>query len=239
VAPDAHPPAALATTRSVASTGAESDSLLPASETGAPGARQRRLQRDQTACSESREPASSKRRDYCSPAGGGVDVVAGAAAEFEESEHSDQAEPDCCIHEDGVMSPVGPADCPTSAPVPQPAEAAAPSSRLPGRRSGSGRPGQPVEADARIHAIAQLRENAGRSAPHCRFHSGTASRLRRCQLTPRDADGADARGLAAAHRPIQTSGSLRSRLLVRTNSGDVTFGLGVARISSLRQSRPA
>jgi hypothetical protein len=68
------------------------------------GARQRRLQRDQTACSESREPASSKRRDYCSPAGGGVDLVAGAAAEFEESEHSDQAEPDCCIHEQAELS---------------------------------------------------------------------------------------------------------------------------------------
>jgi hypothetical protein len=68
------------------------------------GARQRRLQRDQTACSESREPASSKRRDYCSPAGGGVDLVAGVAAEFEESEHSDQAEPDCCIHERAELS---------------------------------------------------------------------------------------------------------------------------------------
>jgi hypothetical protein len=48
--------------------------------------------------------ASSKRRDYCSPAGGGVDLVAGAAAEFEESEHSDQAEPDCWIHAEAELS---------------------------------------------------------------------------------------------------------------------------------------
>ena len=105
---------------------AESSSVLRASETAGPpvesshdhanaqlhahGARQRRLQRDQTACSESREPASSKRRDYCSPAGGGVDLVAGAAAEFEESERSDQAEPDCCIHEPGATSSADQAD---------------------------------------------------------------------------------------------------------------------------------
>jgi hypothetical protein len=82
----------------------KSGSVGVVDQTVAPGARQRRLQRDQTACSESREPASSKRRDYCSPAGGGVDLVAGAAAEFEESEHSDQAEPDCCIHEGAAVS---------------------------------------------------------------------------------------------------------------------------------------
>ena len=59
--PDARPPGPLGTTRSVTSTGAESDSLLPASETGAPGARQRRDHREQTACSERRgfAPASA------------------------------------------------------------------------------------------------------------------------------------------------------------------------------------
>ena len=39
-------------------------------ETAAPGARQRRYRRDQAACSECRESAPSKRRDYRSPAAG-------------------------------------------------------------------------------------------------------------------------------------------------------------------------
>jgi hypothetical protein len=43
------------------------------------------------------------------------------------------------------------------------------------RREKSGARG----AGARLHAIAQLREGVGRSAPHCRFQSGAASRTRR------------------------------------------------------------
>ena len=56
-------------------------------QTAASGARQRRGPRDQAACSECREPAPSKRPDYCSPTGGGIDLVAGVAAESEDQYH--------------------------------------------------------------------------------------------------------------------------------------------------------
>ena len=78
------------------------------------------------------------------------------------------------------------------------------------------------------HAIAQARREGDRSVHAVAFHSGAASRMRDCQLTPRDADGADARGPAAAGRPVQTSGSPLSTVPVRTSTGSLVDGADTA-----------
>jgi hypothetical protein len=65
-------------------------------------------------------------------------------------------------------------------------------------------------------ALRKARAGVGELRRTVAFKSGAASRTRDFELAPRDADGADARAVAVADRPIQKSGSRRSRLLVRT-----------------------
>ena len=67
-------------------------------ETAACGARQRHGPGDQAACSQCREPAPSNRPGYCSPIGGGVELVACVAAASERLRPPAESErplPDC------------------------------------------------------------------------------------------------------------------------------------------------
>ena len=66
----------------------KSSSVGAVDQTAGTGARQRRGPGDQTACSECREPAPGKRPDYCSPTGGGVELVTGVATASERTRSS-------------------------------------------------------------------------------------------------------------------------------------------------------
>ena len=85
-------------------------------------------------------------------------------------------------------------------------------------------------------ALRKSREGVGELRRTVAFKSGGASRRRDCQLAPRDAVGSEARGLAVAHTPIQTSGSRSSRVLDCTKSGSAVDSRDVTASATERKS---